>query len=157
MDFQHSKSGREGRWQLGLTSFQIGVHTMYTHTTAEYTLAPHSCQSAGTLFSMKPHPQIHPPEKCENFTWSAFWSLQVSFVCQTAPGAGTCCGKRAALLPCSCAGAGEQSSGSGCEQSISSCSIFSTVLKATKSSRVHKSNSLKILQNTLPSPLEQLG
>ena len=33
---------------------------MYTHTTAEYTLAPHSsCQSAATLFSMKPHPQTH--------------------------------------------------------------------------------------------------
>ena len=131
----HNVHTHDGRVHPRTALLSIGGHTFFHET-----------------------PPTNPPENlCENFTWSAFWSLQVSFVCQTAPGAGTCCGKRAALLPCSCAGAGEQSSGSGCEQSISSCSIFSTVLKATKSSRVHKSNSLKILQNTLPSPLEQLG
>ena len=155
MDFQHSKSGREaaGRWQLGLTSFQIGVHTMYTHTTAEYTLAPHSCQSAATLFSMKPHPQTHQRNVRISpglLSGLSRFPLCVKLHRGLEPVAGR---EQLRLLPCSCAGAGEQSSGSGCEQSISSCSIFSTVLKATKSSRVHK----KILQNNLPSPLEQLG
>ena len=142
MDFQHSKSGREGRWQLGLTSSQIGVHTMYTHTTAEYTLAPHSCQSAATLFSMKPHPQTHPPEKCENFTWSAFiWSLQVSFVCPTAPGAGTCCGKRAApTAPLQLRWSGRAVKWQRL-RAVHLKLLDLLRLKATKSSLVHRSNS----------------
>ena len=72
------------------------THNVHTHDGRVHPRTALLLSIGGHTFFHETPPTNPPENLCENFTWSAFWSLQVSFVCPTAPGAGTCCGKRAA-------------------------------------------------------------